>query len=397
MTDVPHYDFILTGDFRYPGGTSSAIAEEIKVLKDSSWSWKLDQFNSRVFIKRRINDKIAGLAGPDDYLHPGSKATCGTWFIHNPHCLLWGVPRTQVKAGRIVVVAHQAPVSFAGRFYYDPWAIDDILRRSHPDAEVIWAPISPLCRKMFREIGFDRSLLSFDWFNIFSGPFSEPSPLQLDLPIRVGCHGRSQPDKWPATREVALQVYPDHPDFQVTLLGPDPLMSGPVAPFPERWTTYRFGAIPVDDFLQRIDFFVYRPRPELVEAFGRTIAEAVLNGKLAILPPSLSETFGDLAVYAEPQEVQDVVRRYWEAPDDYLAFVRESSRKSASLYGPEGLEERLARIASGGDLSHRLTSQSALSVRVRARWDSVFTALKHSLKIMVKRSLMAATRGRMEY
>jgi hypothetical protein len=386
---VLDFDFIVTGDFRYPGGTSAAIAEEIRVLKHSGWSWRLNQFDSKVFRDRPLNGRILSLARSGDFLSSGETARCGTWFVHNPHCLLWGVPETSFRPRRIVIVAHQAPVSFFGNFYYDPWKIDDSFRRSWPDAEVIWAPISPLCRGMFEKIGFDRDLLGFDWFNIFTGPFSSPRR-PVTLPMRIGCHGRPEPSKWPADRKTALQVYPDDPEFDVTLLGPDPVTSGPIAPFPHRWRTFRFNEIDVDDFLAMIDFFVYRPHPDLVEAFGRTSAEAMLNGKLAVLPRSLEPTFGSLAVYAEPHEVAGVVRRFARAPDEYLQFVRRSASEAAALYGPQGLVARLERLRGDDGQGLLAAPLGRPSARTAARRQLRIAAAKAALKPIVKRFLRLA-------
>lgn len=51
--------------------------------------------------------------------------------------------------------------------------------------------------------------------------------------------------------------------------------------FPENWAPFRFCEIEPPQFLKGIDFFVYYP--PWVEAFGRTGAEALASGAVAIL------------------------------------------------------------------------------------------------------------------
>lgn len=377
-------DFVITGDFRYPGGTSAAIAEEIKILKNSTLSWKLDQFDSKVFRDREINEKVSMLVSPSDFL--GAERTeCDTWFVHNPHCLRWGIPERRIDAKKIVIVAHQAPLSFVGKFYYNPWKIDAWFRKAHPESEVIWAPISPLCRRMFEVSGFDGSLLNFDWYNVFSGPFDDPEGIEDRRLARVGCHGRPQAEKWPATRAEALAVYPDDDGFQVTLLGPDRKLSGPIFPYPARWTVYEFNEIAVEEYLRMIDFFVYWPSPDLVEAFGRTIAEAILNGKLAVLPRSLEPTFGDLAVYADPWTVRSVVESFQADPGRYFRTVTYAAMKARNLYGPSGLESRFDKVRTMPPDSLSVRPAPNPSIRRKARAQLLIRSFLNEAQPLVNR------------
>ncbi|MFM9691815.1 hypothetical protein, partial [Streptomyces galilaeus] len=72
--------------------------------------------------------------------------------------------------------------------------------------------------------------------------------------------------------------------------------------------------IPPHDYLENLDVFVYFPNVNLVEAFGRTIIEAMIAARPCVLPPRFAAVFGDLALYCEPANVATVVRRL--AQDD---------------------------------------------------------------------------------
>src|SRR5699024_8829502 len=69
------------------------------------------------------------------------------------------------------------------------------------------------------------------------------------------------------------------------------------------------GAQQPREFLSGLDFFVYYHDPRWVEAFGRTILEALASGVVAVLPPHFEVLFGDAALYAEPRDVRMVVEQ----------------------------------------------------------------------------------------
>jgi glycosyltransferase involved in cell wall biosynthesis len=47
-----------------------------------------------------------------------------------------------------------------------------------------------------------------------------------------------------------------------------------------------------------------------VEAFGRSILEAIASRMVVILPRQYEEVFGEAALYAEPKDVQSLVMSY---------------------------------------------------------------------------------------
>jgi glycosyltransferase involved in cell wall biosynthesis len=112
---------------------------------------------------------------------------------------------------------------------------------------------------------------------------------------------------------------------------------------PANWTVHRFGAMEALPFLRRLDFFVHYPQEDYIEEFGRAALEAIAAGVPAVLPPVFRESFGEAAVYAEPDEVWDRIEALWRDEAAYLAqarrgrdFVRENS-------GWAGFADRLAR------------------------------------------------------
>ena len=76
--------------------------------------------------------------------------------------------------------------------------------------------------------------------------------------------------------------------------------------YPPNWQVWPFNAIPPERFLSTVDFFVYFHHSQWVEAFGRSIVEAMASGAVAILPRQFETLFGEGAIYAEPSEVRDL-------------------------------------------------------------------------------------------
>src|SRR5699024_2010286 len=79
-------------------------------------------------------------------------------------------------------------------------------------------------------------------------------------------------------------------------------------------------------FLDMIDFCVHFPHPQLDVRPWAAVLEALHAGKVVIMPHYLEETYGDAAVYTEPQEVAGVVAEY---TDDSLKYAEQARRGQA--------------------------------------------------------------------
>jgi hypothetical protein len=83
----PQYDVVLLSDFRFPGGTSSAIAEEIKANAGAGYRTALVQLEATNLtfpfpinpkIRALIDDRSADLIGPE------ARIDARLALIHNP-------------------------------------------------------------------------------------------------------------------------------------------------------------------------------------------------------------------------------------------------------------------------------------------------------------------------
>jgi SAM-dependent methyltransferase len=340
-SSVTRFDIVMVCDFRPLGGTSTALATEIKIFHDVGLKIGLVQVNSHHFgmevpIHPAILDCVS--SGSARWVRPEQSTECELLALHNP--VFFGrtkFPQHDIRSRNRIVVAHHVPLGPTGALNYDPWRLQAALRRSF-GGEFIWAPVSPVCRDQFRKIAFQLPLLAEDWHNVirveeWGAPRSSPKFSNCV----IGRHSRPQPDKWPATKSEILQCYPAEPDFEVRILGADSYLKQLIGQIPKNWRLFVFNEIAPKEFLQSIDFFVYFHHPLTIEAFGRAPAEAAAAGCVLILPPYLRDTFGDGAIYCEPRDVATVVRKYRSDSEAYRLQSKRGHDVVREHFGPESL------------------------------------------------------------
>ena len=290
------YDIVVLGDFRFPGGTSTAVAEELAAGAAAGYRTALVQIKGPVLkyphpfhprIRACIDDRRVDLVDPDQ------PVTGRLLLAHHPslftHRLLQGL---HLSAERKLLVVWHPPLDGAGSPAYD-WASVDRNARALLGDDLLWAPVGPLVRAQFETVDDGPRLFADDWHSVV-----DPDAWRVDRrrfvesrPV-IGRHSRPDPLKWPDSRELTLAAYPDDPRFLVRVLGGGPYLHTLLGVYPRNWQVYGFNAMPAERFLGMIDFFVYFHHSRWVEAFGRTIIEAMASGALAILAPHFRALFG---------------------------------------------------------------------------------------------------------
>ena len=149
------FDIVLLGDFRFPGGTSSAIAEEIKAGAAAGYRIALIHLEAPILLQPfPINPRIRALidAGRVTIGDPDQPIDAGLAIVHNPH-VLQGLPirPLALRAEQRLLVVHHPPHTTDGEPYYDVPAV-----RLHAEetlgGEVAWAPVGPLVRAQFERM-----------------------------------------------------------------------------------------------------------------------------------------------------------------------------------------------------------------------------------------------------
>ena len=116
---------------------------------------------------------------------------------------------------------------------------------------------------------------------------------------------------------------------------------------PDNWTVLERDAVRVPDFLDSLDFYVFFQNSKAVEAFGRSILEAIASNLVVILPRHFQPVFGSAAIYCDIDEVEEMIWKYF---NDWSLYT-EQQRKAAQV-----LKERFSREAFSTKISQILGS-----------------------------------------
>lgn len=341
------FDIVMVSDFRFPGGTSASMANEIRAQARAGYTTGLVQvpapllktprpFNPK--IRRCLDDGLAYL------VLTGEPVDARLLVIRHPAVFAVApavVP--DVHAQHKLMVVNQAPRDASQpEPFYDVVSVARVIDRVFGNG-FAWTPIGPLVRESLRTDSAHIDLLEHDWHNILDVDewvVGRVAPRAGQAVI--GRHSRPHWRKWPATREEILAAYPDDATVTVRILGGAEVPRRVLGRLPANWEALPFDSVDVREFLASIDFFVYYHHAGLVEAFGRAIIEAVATGAVAILPPHFAVVFGDACAYAELGDVRAVIERFVRDP---AAYEAQSSTGRALVEARFGFASHVARVA----------------------------------------------------
>ena len=343
------HDVAILSDFRYPGGTSASIAAEVYAQAEAALSTVLvhvpspHQPNALPFSPRisdLLRDGVAELARADE------EVAARLLVIRQPRIFTEDLPTPpRVTAERTLMVINQPPGDAENPFrYYDFAAVRDRVH-GYFGPEVVWAPISSQVRDQVREVAPDAHLAAADWHEIIDVAhwWQDRDGFVGDVPV-IGRHGRADPVKWPRDPAEILGAYPETGDMRVRFLGGGEIAVKRLGRRPDNWDVIRFGVERPDEFLRTIDFFVYFHDPEWLEAFGRTILEAMASGVPVIIGEHFRPIFDDAALYSTPAAAPDLVRELYQDPDRYRAVAVRAREFAERRYGHQSHLTRLAEF-----------------------------------------------------
>jgi hypothetical protein len=339
------YDVAIVGDFRFPGGTSTAVAAEIEAQARAGYRTALLALKAPVLkFPHRIHPQIRAHleAGRADLVDPETPIEAGLALVHHPQ-VLTHLPRARFRlaAEHRLLVAHHPPYDAEGRPFYD-WSEVERNAAALFGRPVPWAPVGPAVRRQLRSLPGGPALWLEDWSNVLDPAAwtTAPRPFAGEIPV-IGRHSRPDLLKWPATRDEVLLVYPGTADVRVRALGGDPTIARFLAPLPPNWELLPFDTVGVREFLAGLDVYVFYHHPRWVEAFGRTLIEAMAAGLPVVLPEHFRELFGEAALYAEPCEAAATVRRLRAEPEVARA---QGERARAAVEERFSLRQHAARV-----------------------------------------------------
>ena len=315
-------DVIIISDLRFPGGTSSSIAEEIKAQAQAGYSTGLIHLPSPVLKRDRpFNNKIQHcIDSRYAQLLDISDSHCADLVnIRHPSIFQELPPgRLRIKAERVIVTVNQAPFNRdKSQKYYD---IDKVIQTLNENFQTkhIWAPIGPLVRDSLISCKAKITIRNDDWHNILNIDDwrTDRNNFCGKIPV-IGRYSRPTPDKWPDNSKDILDAYPKDNRFLVKIMGGGDIAVKIIGQQPANWEIFPFNSLDPRVFLNNIDFFVYYHHPLLTEAFGRTIIEAMAAGIPVILPHHFRTLFNDSCLYRKPSEVKETVLSMYNDPNEF--------------------------------------------------------------------------------
>lgn len=326
---------------RFPGGTSSAVAQELAVAVTLG-DVQVHAISSAMFPGREVAPVLEkaidrlGLSLIWDAPH----ISADTVILHNPAFLKFNetLP-TQIVARHLLVITHENFERPGGSESFDVAHCLNLIDRSSLALTKAVAPISAHNRatveSWLSQQGRVRwSVWPDNWHNICDFEFKDPNPAPSD---RRGRHSRPGFEKFP-TLHVLDACFPATAEANV-LLGADRL----IAEEPNRphWTMIPFHGVEVDQYFEMIDFMVYFTGPTWRESFGRVLAEGVAAGKIVISDPQTAATFDGAVIGAEPGEVDHLIAGYVADPDRYQRDVRAAQGRLAQ-FSPQSVRAVMA-------------------------------------------------------
>lgn len=389
-------DVLTVTDFRYSGGTTASIAQEVEIQARMGLRTGLIHIAAphmkRGVWAERIRALIVG--GYAQLVEPTEPVTARLMVLRHPRVFEHASWSIAARAERVVMVANQVHQDgTSSKPYYD---LEVVKRRLRDElgADPIWAPIGPMMRDSLEAAGESAPAMTDEnWCNVIDVDSWAPAARgERSGPLRVGRHSRDNFKKWPERRADILAAYPDSPDVDVRVLGGAKAAWRVLNRRTRHWRVFPFGSLSPRQFLHSLDAYVYHHHSGWQEAFGRAVLEALAAGLPVITHPYFERLFGDTCTYCEPADVPARLAELGDRPPINTAgieLVRQRydwavhARRVTSLIGGDDLDVRtrpeartriLFITSNGGGLGH-LTRVLAIARRLPDEFEPVFLTM----------------------
>lgn len=329
-----HPRIALLLDPRFPGGTSSAVAQEIRTMHRRA-RLTVHALDTRMFRGRSVNPNLeqaldeAGLELDWD----SAVIRAPVVVLHNLACLKFDTRcSVRILCDTLIVVTHENFIRPDGNEGFDVAQCLRLVDQAAICRARRLCPVSSYNRQNVADwlvrSGSDWTLAPFDWFNICDFEMIPPVPSPAD---RRGRHSRPGFEKFPPLADMKRH-FPASATCRI--LGGDSLLLGADA-IPSHWEILPFQSLPVDEFLQTIDFFVYYTHPLWRESFGRVLAEAICAGKLVITDHDTAAVFEGAVHPSDGTDLEDIIGSYIADPPAYRRFIEQGQEIVRQRFSPD--------------------------------------------------------------
>lgn len=350
---VEPLDVVYAGDWRQYGGPQKSMLEEIAAARARGLKVGVMHLEAARFMSERtkpicrplqrlINDGQVVQILQDDPVR------VRLLILRYPPILQFPPHQPfKIQADEVLILANQAPSERDGTdIRYSVRDCSDQAERLF-GIRATWVPQGPTVRGAIAHEVTDGELAEFDMPGILQVDAwrTDRSRFRNTVPV-VGRHSRDNVMKWPEDPDVLRALYPTDGSLDVRVMGggrtPQKVLR--TAGTPHGWVVFDVDEMPVRTFLNSIDFFVYYQHSQAYDAFGRAVLEAIATGCVTVLPWHLEPTFGDAAVYLEPNEVRGFIESVYADPGRYRELSARAIRVAEERFGYEGYADRLESL-----------------------------------------------------
>ena len=354
-SSTEHLDVIIWSDLALPGGTTASNLAEVAANEQAGWRTGLVHNRNPKYRDTGINPKFFDTCSDHTrLLSAGEEVSCDVLVIKYPPSssrIPDIAPNISVHH-EIVMIANQTPwTGYTGQReqVYDIAAVDAEVARAWGRAP-LWCPIGPAIRNVFEthhatDIAGIR-WADTDWFEIIDvASWTRRERPNNGASFRIGRHGRDSVWKWPNDPAVIQAAYPSEAPYVIDILGGADEAKAVLGRLPANWHVRPFDSISPVDYLAQLDVFVHVAHPDMEEAFGRTILEALAAGVPVISEPRFAAPFGDAVIACSPADVAEHLERLRNDSTLYRDMIQQGIQLAESRYGFSAHHERIARLA----------------------------------------------------
>ena len=321
-------DLLVITDFAMKGGsfvsTFNTLSAAVRAgMRVGVFHWRRYDLDMTKPLDPRLRALVQ--RGEVAVISAGEKVRAATVVFGYP-VILTRVPDPlpEIDCDAVIIVVNQMAerMTDGGDPQYDPRALQATVRDLF-GREAVWAPISGLVQRLMRADPRYPAPSDEIWVPLIETEDWCAKPPRWRggsgaKPV-IGRHARDEYTKWPSDPEALRAAYCAERPCVVELMGGAGRARDVIGAFPSNWVVHSFGTMDSHAFLDRLDFFLHYPHETYIEEFGRAVLEALARGLPAVLPPVFRETFGEAAVYAEPEEVWPRIAALWADEAAYLA------------------------------------------------------------------------------
>lgn len=337
------YDVVFVTDFAFPGGTSNLTLNEVEAAAAEGLRVGL------IHMFSPVNSGAVGVTERSlsvvknsnvDVLSLTDQLEVSHLVVRHPSVLQFAERLTSsITAERVSVIVNNPPVLKGGKgFGFDLYQVKENTVQLFGVDPAIYTE-SGVTYQLARPLVDSTVLEETTWPGFVPFEVQDVREVEQDRKPVLGRHTRDAQLKWPSRLSVYRDVYAKNEVFDVHIMGGITSLSPGAREIVKSGAKLTdFGGISVPEFLSGLDFWCYYHSDTLRESFGMATVEAMSAGVVVILPPYMKPNFGDGAIYAKPNQVQEIVARLWADPEAYseqsargIKVVKEKYTKDALL------------------------------------------------------------------